>query len=116
VSTTTLPPLPERVARGAALLDQRRPGWAELVDPDRLDMQLEYEDVLGQLYGTFAEGINSLAGHAFWPDPAAVAFAVAHGFELGDDQPGRVGAPRHYAELTGCWRAKLTHRRGGGAR
>jgi hypothetical protein len=108
VSPPTLPPLTDRVAAGAALLDRQRDGWAEHVDPSRLDLQLEYEDVLGQLSGTFAEGINSLAGPALWPDQAALAFAVDHGFEPGDQD-------RNHADLTGCWRVEITRRRGGKA-
>ena len=43
----------ERVATGAALLDQRRPGWAAQVDPTALDMRcrLRAACVLCQLPG-----------------------------------------------------------------
>jgi hypothetical protein len=109
VSPPTLPPLADRIAAGAVLLNRQRAGWAEHVDPSRLDMQLEYDDVLGQLHGTFDEGGNTLASPLIWPDPDAVAFAVDHGFELGDQE-------RNYADLTGCWRVEITRRRGGEAR
>jgi hypothetical protein len=105
VSPPTLPPLADRVAAGAVLLDRQRAGWAEHVDADRLDMQLEYDDILGRLYGTFNEGVNALAFPLIWPNPDA----VDHGFELGDQE-------RNYADLTGRWRVEITRRRGGEAR
>ncbi|HEY2958876.1 MAG TPA: hypothetical protein VGM21_11820 [Actinomycetota bacterium] len=108
MSPPTLPPLADRAAAGAVLLDRQRAGWAEHVDADRLDMQLEYDDLLGQLCGSFDEGVNALASPRIWPDPDAVAFAVDHGFELGDQE-------RNYADLTGCWRVEITRRRGGEA-
>lgn len=39
----------ERVAAGAAYLDDREPGWWERIDMDRLDMSAECLCVLGQL-------------------------------------------------------------------
>jgi hypothetical protein len=94
----TLPPIAERVARGAALLDRERPGWAAEVDPDRLDLsQHDQTDVLGQLYGHFDRGLAVLGD----PDP------VAHGFDLdADDDAG-------YPALTACWRAEVARRQPG---
>jgi hypothetical protein len=59
VGTPTLPPLPTRAAAGAALLDQRRPGWHQQVDRDRLDLEDWRADILGQLYGSFGAGSTS---------------------------------------------------------
>lgn len=39
----------ERVAAGAAWLDQREPGWPERIDLDRLDLRSSGRDILGQL-------------------------------------------------------------------
>jgi hypothetical protein len=39
----------ERVARGAALLDEREPGWWQRIDLGALDMDEPCECVLGQL-------------------------------------------------------------------
>lgn len=39
----------QRVARGAALLDERVPGWRANIDTDRLDMTDGSQCVLGQL-------------------------------------------------------------------
>jgi hypothetical protein len=39
----------ERVAKGAALLDEREPGWWRDIDVDRLDLSSPCRCVLGQL-------------------------------------------------------------------
>jgi len=48
-----------RVARGAALLDERRPGWAGEIGR-RIDLWDCDECVLGQLYEDFATGVATL--------------------------------------------------------
>jgi len=100
--------VPVRVAKGAQLLDRCRPGWAAEVDPDRLDLRLEEDDVLGQLYGTFHQGLDELAAS----DPAAQTlpdtWAAWHGFDLAGDEPAR-----RYVELTAGWQAEIARRRGG---
>jgi hypothetical protein len=94
--------LARRVAAGAALLDQARPGWAEQVEPDRLDMAAEYDDLLGQLYGHFQLGLDALS-----PDDAKPwAFAVTHGLDL----PPAEASWGAYGQLTDCWRRQLAHR------
>ena len=39
-----------RVERGAALLDQHIPGWAQFIDVSKLDLERSDSCVLGQLY------------------------------------------------------------------
>ena len=93
----TLPPIPERVAAGAALLDRARPGWAAQVDAGRLDLfQHDHTDVLGQLYGHFDRGLAALAH----PDAAALGFDL----DADEDDAG-------YPALTACWRAAVRRRR-----
>jgi hypothetical protein len=40
----------ERVARGAALLDEREPGWWQRIDLSKLDLASTCRCVLGQLF------------------------------------------------------------------
>jgi hypothetical protein len=111
MATPTLPPLPTRAAAGAALLDQRWPGWHQLVDPDRLDLEDWRADVLGQLYGTFGAGVHKLT-----PGLSEVevdAWTVAHGFDLDNtDLRPSVGPVHAYLALTDAWRAQLARREG----
>lgn len=52
--------LAERVAAGALLLDQHRPGWEHVVRADKLAMEDCYACVLGQVYGRYHEGTRAL--------------------------------------------------------
>ena len=49
-----------RVAKGAAHLDQVRPGWFRQIDVGRLDLQSDCLCVLGQVVGTFRAAPVSL--------------------------------------------------------
>lgn len=40
----------EEVARGVALLDELKPGWRNLVNPDELEMQNGDDCILGQVF------------------------------------------------------------------
>ena len=48
-----------RVAKGAALLDEMRPGWAEGILLDHLQMSSVCACVLGQVYGAFYRGMQT---------------------------------------------------------
>ncbi len=111
MSQSTLPPLPARVAEGAALLDVREPGWHEAVDPDALGRYVPgrvlldqlavrfYGDDLGAALATLSDAFTSLH------DPGAQAWLVAHGFASATGEP--TGAR---AGLTGCWQAEVRRR------
>jgi hypothetical protein len=115
MGTPTLPPLETRAAAGAALLDQRWPGWHHQVDGDRLDMEDWRADVLGQLYGTFGAGVHTLTGGQ--SEAEVDAWTVAHGFDLDDlDLRPSTGPIHAYLALTEAWRAELAHRWEGAGR
>ena len=115
MGTPNLPPLPTRAAAGAALLDQRRPGWHLQVDRDRLDLEDWRADVLGQLYGSFGAGVHKLTGDR--SEAEVDAWTVAHGFDLDDTDLGLSTGPRAaYQALTDAWRDELSRRQGGGGR
>lgn len=50
----------ERVAKGAALLDQERPGWAKAIDVGRLNIEACSRCVLGQLFGHYESGVTAI--------------------------------------------------------
>jgi hypothetical protein len=92
----------ERVAAGAALLDERVPGWHDAIDVDRLDIDSPTQCVLGQLYGDYLAGEDALSELAdSWSS------AVSYGF-VERDVDGD--------ELTDAWRALIEQRQTGGAR
>lgn len=50
----------ERVAAGAAWLDENRPRWEDYIDLERLMLDDEEDCILGQLYGGFNEAPDEL--------------------------------------------------------
>ena len=84
----------QRVARGAAFLDARHPGWAARIDLDWLDLSMCDRCVLGQLFGDFNE---------------APQHARLEAYRLGFDRPpGMVGM--EYTKLTAEWRRLIRER------
>lgn len=88
-----------RVMRGAALLDEKVPGWRERVNPDTLDMSSDRNCVLGQLYDWYALGLQTLG-------VTTVIEATRYGFDVAYNvvQRDRTQTPA----LTDAWRALLT--------
>lgn len=50
----------ERVVQGAEFLDEFRPGWADEIDVEALDLASSDRCVLGQIYGSFRDGLEVL--------------------------------------------------------
>ena len=50
----------ERVAKGVALLDEVKPGWASKVVVNRLNLESPLSCILGQVYGNFRIGAEVL--------------------------------------------------------
>lgn len=93
----------ERVARGAALLDERVPGWEARVVPEFLDMRSACKCVLGQVYGMYREAaVGLFGGDPQWVD-ASHESALEHGF---NDEPYG-----NFDELEREWRSLIESRR-----
>lgn len=52
----------QRVAKGAQLLDQHRPGWRDSIKPQTLNIDSCRDCVLGQVFGSYYVGLVKL-----WP-------------------------------------------------
>lgn len=53
----------EAAARGAALLDEKDPGWRDRIDRDELDLRLPCGCIIGQDFGQrFCEAPEDLSG------------------------------------------------------
>lgn len=96
--------LATRVAKGAALLDICRPGWAAEVNIQSLQMHTCTCCILGQLYGNYDDGVSSL----FPSKRPNVDVLMSCGFVLGG---GRFDLD--YPELTSLWAAQIRTRVGG---
>jgi hypothetical protein len=97
----------ERVAKGAALLDKKNPGWWKpdaapiAIDLDDLELSSDCNCVLGQLAGNYAEGVSGLGIHLLRQE-------VTHGFLL--DLNGE-GDDLDWPPLTAEWKRVITARR-----
>jgi len=114
------------VAKGAALLDEKDPGWwradtDRAIDLDELELEDAQRCVLGQRCPlVLRPGEQDANGGPFWAYALALAgaepgeedewlnrrvnaWAEEHGFEIGPDAD--------YPELTAEWRKVITERR-----
>jgi hypothetical protein len=94
--------LAERVERGAALLDERRPGWWEKVSLQRLDLASECDCPLGQIWGGYIKGVAALFGGVRPLDTIMQGVPMRYGF----DDP-----TFDYEEITDLWLAAIERRR-----
>lgn len=83
--------IPANAVRGAALLDERLPGWRAEIDVDRLDLGNTCNCVLGELFGSYDRGLKMLG--------------------LYDSQAGALGffkrGRQTWSSLTAGWRALI---------
>jgi len=93
-----------KVQAGIALLDTYGPtDWRERINLDTLDLHSLTDCVLGQVYGDYADGMDSLfPGESGWLWNET---NEEHGFEAPMD---RITGNRQYASLTAAWKAHLT--------
>jgi hypothetical protein len=87
----------KRVAKGIYLLDCEAGNWRELVDPEQLETTSYRYCVLGQVHGTYSEGLDALGAPGEWPQREV--FSEKHGFDSSD----RVS----YQALDDAWREAL---------
>ena len=60
MSEVTAGQLAERVAAGAALLDERAPGWRAKIDLAVLDLDSDSGCILGQVFGGYVAGLERI--------------------------------------------------------
>lgn len=82
------------VEDGAVILDQTRPGWVDRVNLTELDMAHCMRCVIGQLAGTYDDGLVDLGLNDY--DAYAYGFATVES----------------YPDLTEVWRDLIRARRG----
>lgn len=91
--------LDPRVVRGAELLDERMPGWAERIDLDSFVLSSCKRCVLGQLYGDFEIALGRCDIEEA-PDDY-------YGFDIDGRREGRA----EYKTLEQDWRLAILSRR-----
>ena len=92
----------ERVAAGAAALDEREPGWHERIDLARLATSSCRRCVLGQVFGRFITGREALGTDgAELGDRETIAFGFA---VTGDEKAADKPDAREYPLLDAEWK------------
>jgi hypothetical protein len=98
----------ERIERGAALLDERAPGWRQRIDLEKLELSSCTTCVLGQVAGSTDPWGWREVRLGFGLDYSA---AEDHGFSLTDseylaiaDDIEDVNDVRAYRSLTDAWK------------
>jgi hypothetical protein len=99
---TVIAEVAERVARGAALLDEKEPGWAARIDLGAFDIGWQCRCVLGQLYGNYCTGVSAVL---------PFGLTAEHGFvweadDLGAEEDSEIAA------LNDEWRHLIEARQG----
>jgi len=90
--------LASRVDAGARLLDQKLPSWYRGVALDELAMQSCDRCILGQIYGSYTEGCDSLG----------LDWGGQYGFDRLVYSAG--GKDSDYPALADLWRAEIRKR------
>jgi hypothetical protein len=89
----------ERVARGVKLLDIVNPGWHEKINIEELYLRQCWKCVLGQLYGTYSEGILLL--------PMEMEDAYKFGFNIFNTNDTPLEIHFSYQELEEEWKKQI---------
>lgn len=102
----------ERVARGAALLDEKSPGWFRTLVPESVVMHYYDSCVLGLLNPEVGyAGMVDALGLKHDTETDAEGGLVWHGFDLIDDECAVNPDYREsYARLTDTWRNLIAER------
>ena len=82
--------------RGTGFLDARVPGWRDKINLKKLDLSSPQFCVLGEIYGYYSTGIDSLFSEGGNP--------CDYGFEL-PEKRGAEKASTVYRRMTAEWRA-----------
>jgi hypothetical protein len=94
----------ERVARGAALLDEKRPGWSGRINTGPLELACPTLCILGQLYGHFNLGRDTLfPGEDYRATCDDDLGPYLYGFDLTWQEYDKFGQAAAFKPLQDAW-------------
>lgn len=97
------------VTKGVELLNSNLPGWTQHINLQRLDMESDNQDLLGQLEraNLIRWEITAIDGKAFNVfQPIKCCYSTKYGFDIPASTPQNKKESR-YRELTKEWRAAI---------
>lgn len=103
----------DRIDNGAKFLDEVMPGWAGKINTLELNVDSFKNCVLGQLYGSFWEGMRRLGHNPEWHDLYDDdGFCVSNGFypSMGDAGAYWLEKVAGAADRTAYWLEKVAER------
>lgn len=104
----------EHAAAGALFLDERRPDWAEEINPTTLKMTLPCHCILGQLYGVYDRGFDELVNEGHSPyGRRAVELGFITGGDADDAEDDEEGEDdgSDWLALDNAWLEEIAKRR-----
>jgi hypothetical protein len=103
----------ERVTRGAAQLDELRPGWDTLVNVDLIDLSTAEDCVLGQVFGNYCTAIDTYIRRDDLDERIACGFTINGDriFEAFNDLADYEGGRPALRVLEEAWREEILRRR-----
>ena len=108
-AAVTLEAARTRVQRGAAILDERDPGWHGRIQSNSLELADGQACVLGQLHGDYRLGLGRARVLDFSSAPIASLSPVDLGFQANANLGEAIEA-LDYAFLTRAWREAVRER------
>src|SRR5512139_25363 len=94
-----------RAARGAKLLDEKRPGWHRVIDLGILDIQDLCNCVLGQ-----QDGYHDMIHEFFGGADDLYKQVVRHGFDISEKAYDKENVNERFHTLSAAWRREITER------
>lgn len=108
---TTTTTLADRVKAGAALLDDKRPGWWREIAVNRLSMGSCTNCILGQIYGHYHRGIFVLQlSDTMTDDNAVCKFGFDRDRSCEQDGVYWDARMAQFYQLADLWRAEIRTR------
>jgi hypothetical protein len=99
-----LPEIPQRIQKGATLLDQKLPNWHLQINLEHFHMNWCFSCIIGQLFTEgYIQGITSLGLNLTNIDDSQ----QEHGFEA----YGYEDTEKEYQQLTNAWLIEIVKRR-----
>jgi len=90
-----------RVLKGIRFLDSNKPGWRDSIEIEMLDLSDISECVLGQVFGSYEEGVYSFGISSAQVDDF-LEVQSSYGFDLTHDELAD-DCVKHYESLTQEW-------------
>lgn len=90
----------KRAARGAAFMDQKRPGWHNEIELGLLDIECGACCILGQIYNDYGQGTGKIG----------ISYDQQRQYDLGL-MATPINKTQKYRELTAAWKTEIRIRR-----